>query len=201
VERLTDEELVERYRAERGSPAAEARLTALFERHSAKVASWCLQITGDVNSAADLAQEVFLKVFQQLPYFRGSSKFTTWLYSVTRNHCFDELRSRAARPQETSEIVLDEIVDGNREKVSSALERRESEDLLRALIRESLNETENKVLTLHYVHELPMDVVGRMLGLTNRSGAKAYIVSARRKLKRAHARWKTRNQLSAKGGK
>lgn len=200
MERLQDEELIDRYRTEVGSASAELCLNELFSRHHAKVASWCLRITGDVNSAADLAQEIFVKAFQRLHTFQGSSKFTTWLFSITRNHCLDELRSRAAHPQQTSEILLDEIVDLRREKVSSALERRESEELLRTLIQESLDETENKVLTLHYVHELPLDVVSRMLGLTNQSGAKAYIVSARRKLKRAHERWKSRNQISAKGG-
>ena len=200
MEKLQDEELIERYRTELGSAAAEVYLNELFGRHHRKVASWCLRITGDVNSAADLAQEIFLKAFQRLHTFQGTSSFTTWLFSITRNHCLDELRSRATHPQQSSEMVLDEIVDVSCDKVSSALERRESEELLRMLIRESLDETENKVLTLHYVHEMPLDAVSRMLGLTNQSGAKAYIVSARRKLKRAHARWKSRNELPTKGG-
>jgi RNA polymerase sigma-70 factor (ECF subfamily) len=200
MEKLQDEELIERYRTELGSAAAEVYLNELFGRHHRKVASWCLRITGDVNSAADLAQEIFLKAFQRLHTFQGTSSFTTWLFSITRNHCLDELRSRATHPQPSSEMVLDEIVDVSCDKVSSALERRESEELLRMLIRESLDETENKVLTLHYVHEMPLDAVSRMLGLTNQSGAKAYIVSARRKLKRAHARWKSRNELPTKGG-
>jgi hypothetical protein len=54
-------------------------------------------------------------------------------------------------------------------------------------------------MTLHYVNELPLDAVSRMLGLTNASGAKAYIVSARRKLRRAHDLWKSRNQSSKAG--
>lgn len=200
METLQDEELIERYRTNVGSAGADVCLNELFARHHAKVASWCLRITGDVSSAADLAQEIFLKAFQRLHTFQGSSKFTTWLYSITRNHCLDELRSRATHPQQTTEVFLDEIVDLSRERVSSTLERRESEELLRLLIRESLDELETKVLTMHYVHELPLDAVSRMLGLTNQSGAKAYIVSARRKLKRAHARWQSRNQMSARGG-
>ena len=143
---------------------------------------------------------IFLKAFQRLHTFQGNSKFTTWLFSITRNHCLDVLRSRAVHPQQTSEVLLDEIVDLSREKVSSTLERRETEQLLRTLIRESLDAMENKVLTLHYVHEMPLDTVSRMLGLTNQSGAKAYIVSAKRKLKRAHERWKSRNQIATRGG-
>lgn len=200
MEKLQDEELIDRYRTDAGSATAEVWLNELFARHHARVASWCLRITGDVNSAADLAQEIFLKAFQRLHTFQGNSKFTTWLFSITRNHCLDVLRSRAVHPQQTSEVLLDEIVDLSREKVSSTLERRETEQLLRTLIRESLDAMENKVLTLHYVHEMPLDTVSRMLGLTNQSGAKAYIVSAKRKLKRAHERWKSRNQIATRGG-
>ena len=198
---LSDEELIERSRAEGGSPRAERFLNELFQRHHAKVAGWCLRMTGEVSSATDLAQEVFLKAFQRLHTFQGNAKFTTWLFVITRNHCLDELRSKEIQLQDSSDVLLEGIADCQCENVSSELERRESEKLLRTLIREALDEIETKVLILHYVNELPLDVVNRMLGLTNRSGAKAYIVSARRKLKRAHARWKARQPQAMRGGR
>lgn len=201
MERLTDEELIDRCRAEVGSAAAEVSLNELFERHHAKVASWCLWITGDANSSADLAQEIFLKAFQRLHSFRRDSKFTTWLYSITRNHCLDELRSRKIRPQEASDALTDDIADLSFDGVFSDMERRQTEELFRRLMQESLDELENKVMTLHFVHEMPLDSVGRMLGLTNRSGAKAYVVSAKRKLKRAYERWKSSSEILKGGGR
>ncbi len=201
MESLSDEELIERSRAERGSPKAERFLSELFQRHHAKVAGWCLRMTGEVNSATDLAQEIFLKAFQRLHTFQGNAKFTTWLFVITRNHCLDELRSKEIELQDSSDVLLEGIADFQCENVSCELERRESEKLLRMLIREALDEVETKVLILHYVNELPLDAVSRMLGLTNRSGAKAYIVSARRKLKRAHARWKARQPQAMRGGR
>jgi RNA polymerase sigma-70 factor, ECF subfamily len=199
MERPTDEELVELVQAEKGSSAVESSLNELFQRHQAKVAAWCYHMTGDVNSAADLAQEVFIKAFQALPQFRRGSKFTTWLYSISRNHCLDELRSRRKRNEELSDSLPDEIEDWGLAGADSVLEQREAAELLRRLIRESLDETEIKVMTLHYVNELPLDAVSRMLGLTNASGAKAYVVSARRKLRRAHDLWKSRNKASKAG--
>lgn len=195
--RLTDEELVERCQAEQGSAAAESSLTELFRRHQTKVASWCYHMTGDVNSAADLAQEVFLKAFQGLQSFRKGSKFTTWLYSIARNRCLDELRSKKRRLEEASESLPEEVEDWKTEGADSALEQREATELMKRLIRESLDETESKVMTLHYVHEMPLDSINRLLGLTNMSGAKAFIVSAKRKLKRAHELWKSRRTLKA----
>src|SRR5215472_12891260 len=110
MEQFTDEELIERCQAAEGSAAGEPFLNVLFQRHHARVASWCYHITGDTNSAVDLAQEVFIKVFQGVGSFRRGSKFTTWLYSITRNHCLDELRSRKRQIQELSEPA-EEIKD------------------------------------------------------------------------------------------
>ena len=81
--------------------------------------------------------------------------------------------------------------------MDSALEQRQAADLMRQLVRESLDETESKVMILHYVHELPLDSITRSLGLTNTSGAKAYIVSARRKLKRAYELWNSSSDPKA----
>lgn len=198
VDGLTDEELVERWQAEGGHADAEPFLAELFRRHQTKVAAWCYQITGEVNSAADLAQEVFVRAFQGLQSFRKGSKFTTWLYSIARNRSLDELRSKKRRVEETSEGLLEDLSDWRTESIDSAIEQRQAADLMRQLVRESLDETENKVMILHYVDELPLDAITRLLGLTNTSGAKAYIVSARRKLKRAHELWKSRSRNAGK---
>jgi len=189
MEDRSDEELIAQYRRENRSPAAHSVLNELFGRHHAQVATWCFRMTGNADSAADLAQEVFLKAFQRLDSFRGTSKFTTWLYSIARNHCLDELRARAARPRETTDAALDGMLDPDSKEISQILELRQSQDEVRQVIRDSLDETEAKVMTLHYVHDLPLDSITRLLGLTNQSGSKAYIVSAKRKLSRALAKW------------
>jgi len=161
----------------------------LFRRHQGHVALWCLRLTGDREAAADLAQEVFLKAFRYLDSYRGESKFSTWLYSITRNHCFNEIKSRATKPEDTGEAVLVELADTSPD-VHTQLERRDSAELLRGLVRDSLTDVEARVMTLHYAEELPLQAVTQLRGLENASGAKAYIVSAKRKLARALARSK-----------
>src|SRR5215831_21411305 len=141
METLTDEELVERYRSAPARIEGESHLNVLFERYHTRVAVWCHRMTGDVNSAADLAQEVFLKAFQRLDSFRGESSFATWLYSITRNRCIDEFRSRAVRQIQATDIAVEQLVDSRIEEPSRAMERRESERILKELIRESLDET------------------------------------------------------------
>src|SRR6516165_1335856 len=107
---LSDEELVDRYRTHANVQRDEF-LNELFERHRTRVAAWCYRMTGDVDAATDLAQEVFLKAFQNLESFRGQSKFTTWLYSIARNHCMDALKSLAGTPVFAGEAALERVQD------------------------------------------------------------------------------------------
>ena len=189
---LTDEALIDRYRAEAGEASAEQYLNELFRRHHVKVARWCLSVTGDRESAADLAQEICVKAYQNLSYFKGQSKFSTWLYSITRNHCLNAVRSRNSAPEmDSDELVMDTLPDVADSPLAS-VERKQQADIARQLINETLEETEKAVFTMHFGEELPLDVITRMLNLTNASGAKAYLVSAKRKLDKAAKRWKAR---------
>jgi RNA polymerase sigma-70 factor, ECF subfamily len=192
-EDLSDEALIARYRAEAGKSSAEQYLNELFRRHHVKVARWCLSVTGDRESAADLAQEVCVKAYQNLAYFKGQSKFSTWLYSITRNHCLNAVRSRANAPEmDSDELVMETLPDMNSDSPLASVERKQQAEIARQLINETLEETEKAVFTLHFGEELPLDAITRMLNLDNASGAKAYLVSAKRKLDRAAKRWKAR---------
>jgi len=150
-------------------------------------------MTGDREAAADLAQEVFLKAFRDLDSFRAEAKFTTWLYSITRNHCFSEVRARASAPEPVGELLLADMAEGSLGP-HSQLERERNAQLLRELMQWSLDDTEVQVMTLHYVEELPLEAITRLLQIKNATGAKAYSVSARRKLARAVEQWKARGQ-------
>lgn len=189
---LSDEELVSTYQAHSGSARGQALLNELFGRHHRRVAAWCYRMTGDRESAADLAQDIFLRAFRSLPSFRSDSKFTTWLYTITRNHCMNALRSQASRPEDSGVELLD--LPADEEGIDVLLERQNAEQILRGLMLEVLDETERSVMLLHYVEELPLDSITRLLGLQNTSGAKAFIVSAKRKLNSAIVRRQQRVQ-------
>ena len=186
---LSDGEIVARYLSARSDEDASAWLQELFARHYEKVVTWCLRIAGDRDDACDLAQQVFLRVQRYLGTFRGDSRFSTWLYVIARSECMTWVKSRASRRDPDTDDSVCEIPDDG-DSPDAVLERVRSADMVRALLARELDETEAKVFTLHYGDGVPLDAITRLLALENRSGAKAYIVSARRKLARAVQRLK-----------
>jgi RNA polymerase sigma-70 factor (ECF subfamily) len=188
MDALSDEELVAQYRLAPASDRSRQPLDELFRRHRARVITWCYRLTGDRNLAPDLAHDVFIKAFSSIDLFRRDSKFTTWLYVIARNRCRDEQRARAARPREEPEdAMVDEPTDVN--DALAALDARDARHVVRTMMDDLLDETEKRVMTLHYGHDMRLDAITTALGLTNASGAKAYIVSAKRKLSAAVKRW------------
>jgi len=175
---FTDEQLIGQYRSCAPGPRADLLVNELFERYHSRLALWCLRISGDREAAADLAQDVLLKAFRNLDSFRGDAKFSTWLYTVTRNHCFSAVKGRTAALEPLTDVA-DAAPDPH-----EMVERADSAAAMRELVNRTLTETENRVMTLHYGEELPLEAITRLLRLENASGAKAYIVSAKRKLAR-----------------
>jgi RNA polymerase sigma-70 factor (ECF subfamily) len=65
----------------------------LVNRHQTSVLNLIYRFIGDRTQAKDLAQEVFLKVWQSAKSYKPKAKFTTWIYRITANLCFNELKS------------------------------------------------------------------------------------------------------------
>ena len=188
---LPDEELVRRLQA---SDAGERQRLAgeLFSRYYEKVGRWCLRFTGEREAAADLAQDAFLKAYRHLEGFRGDAKFSTWLYVIVRNECFNRASQASTREMNGDEEMLATVPDAVTESPYDRLARESSNGQLRELLRDALDDTERHVFTMHYGDGVPLEAITRMLRLDNASGAKAYIVSARRKLAKAVQRMKAR---------
>ena len=91
-------------KAQRGDERA---FSIIVRAYQIPVYNYVLRMVGDRTLAEDLTQEVFLRVFQGLPRFSLRSKFTTWLFQVTKNRVLDELRASERRPRAV--VALDEI--------------------------------------------------------------------------------------------
>jgi RNA polymerase sigma factor (sigma-70 family) len=187
--KLSDDELIAEYR---GASPGDRRALAdeLFSRHYERVARWCYRFAGTRESAADLAQDVFLKAHRHLDTFKGTSRFSTWLYVIVRNEAMN--RFQPGPPIEDDEILatLPTLDEGPEELAARQSRRRRLMEFLSA----TLDQTEQIVFTLHYGDDMPLEAISRLLRLENTSGAKAYIVSAKRKLARAARRLRMRGE-------
>ena len=186
---LSDEDLVDAVRTARAD--REALVNELFARHYERVARWCLRFTGDRESAADLAQDVFLKAHRHLDSFKGHSRFSTWLYTIIRNESISRLQRQS--PPADGDAVLEEIA-AIEPAPDELAQRSQRADRLKRFLATTLDALERRVFVLHYGDGMPLEAISRLLRLDNASGAKAYIVSARRKVARATGRLKARGQ-------
>ncbi|OVE80444.1 hypothetical protein BVY02_00085 [bacterium J17] len=69
----------------------------LLEKYQGKVRGYCANMIFNSVESDDLAQEIFLKAYKSLASFDGSAKFSTWLFSISSNHCKDHLRKAKVR--------------------------------------------------------------------------------------------------------
>src|SRR5262245_14586295 len=92
-DRTTDEELIAAARA--GDTGAFGVLAA---RHRDLLTAYYRRMLWDAEAAEDGAQDVLLKVFRFLARYESRARFTTFLFSVARNHGIDRVRSRRAGP-------------------------------------------------------------------------------------------------------
>jgi RNA polymerase sigma-70 factor, ECF subfamily len=91
-------------KAQRGDEQAFASIVRMYEQ---PVFNYVLRLVGDRSLAEDLTQEVFLRVYQGLAGFSLRSRFTTWLFQVTKNRVLDELRAIERRPRAV--IALEDV--------------------------------------------------------------------------------------------
>nr|WP_295925849.1 RNA polymerase sigma factor [uncultured Dyadobacter sp.] len=84
----TDEELVRLFIESRDN----RHFQKLYERYALKVYQKCLTLTRDATRAEDITHDVFLKLISKMNTFKKGAKFSTWLFSITHNHCMDLVR-------------------------------------------------------------------------------------------------------------
>jgi RNA polymerase sigma-70 factor, ECF subfamily len=153
-------------------PAGDRELYhSLMQPYELSVYRMAMSFVKDETEAEDVAQEAFLKAFRNLANFRGQSKFSTWLISITLNEA-------CRRPRGQSKVRMESLEEGGkvspallrdwREIPSEALERRE----VRALLQEEIEQPSpiyREVLVLRDIEELSAE---------ERAGALAISISS-----------------------
>jgi RNA polymerase sigma-70 factor (ECF subfamily) len=164
----------------------------LIEPYELSVYRMAMSFVKDESEAEDVAQDAFLKAFRNLANFRGQSKFSTWLISITLNEARRRLRRKSTVRMES----LDDLpeVGGRispaplrdwREIPSEALERREVRVLLQRAIEE-LSPIYREVVVLRDIEELSVEETAGALAISI-SSVKVRLHRARIMLQKALA--------------
>ena len=83
-------------------------LETLVDRYKQPVISLVCRSLGDLSEAEDVAQNVFIQVFKSASRYQVTAKFSTWLFTIARNLCLNELRRRKRHPNQSLDALLDE---------------------------------------------------------------------------------------------
>jgi RNA polymerase sigma-70 factor (ECF subfamily) len=103
--RASDEDLMRR--TQQGDKQA---FSLLYERYSASVLSYLYRMLGNLEDVESIGQEVFLRAFRFAPTYRYPQKFSTWLFTITRNLAINQSRRRKRSPiRNITELNLEGI--------------------------------------------------------------------------------------------
>ncbi len=172
---MSDEELIQRLAADQYTLLEKV----LYKRYEKKVFNRCVAYVKDKALAHEFVQDIFIKVFEKLPGFRNQSSFSTWLYTITVNHCIDYSRRKSKHhiieymTSETLPDVVDDLIP----------DEEENEPMYDRFIKvlSKLPEKHRHMIDLRYLQNKQMKVICEELGM-NESAVKMRIKRAREAL-------------------
>jgi RNA polymerase sigma-70 factor, ECF subfamily len=167
----TDEVLMVRF--QRGERAAFA---ALVRRHETALFNFALRHVGAQAIAEEIVQDAFVRVVQNAADFKHEARFTTWVYTILRNLCIDQLRRRALRrhpsldePRATGDggeegpTLLEQTADPKSSVEREATGTELQERITQAV--ETLPDEQREVFLLREVSNLPFKEIAVITGV------------------------------------
>jgi RNA polymerase sigma-70 factor (ECF subfamily) len=96
-ETASDNELAEFLKSADGS-RFDTAFCEIMKRYKNPIVSFLFRYTGDMKTAEDLSQEVFVRVFKKIKAYNSAARFSTWLYTIAVNLAKDEFKRRSRHP-------------------------------------------------------------------------------------------------------
>jgi RNA polymerase sigma-70 factor, ECF subfamily len=176
-----DRDLVRR--AQAGDKEAFEELVRRHQHRVFAVAGGILRRREDVE---DIAQQVFVKAYFSLKRFDQRAAFSTWLYKITVNECWDLLRKKKVRPlvyesdlseEQAQQFSASERVESGAQDISDKLEAQQQVELL----LQGLDERDRMMLVLKEVEGFAIEEIAEILDL-NANTVKVRLFRARRRI-------------------
>jgi RNA polymerase sigma-70 factor (ECF subfamily) len=137
----------------------------LVRQHQGRVCSIALGYVGEQDEANDLAQEIFVRVYERLHTCAEPDRFVYWLTRIARNACIDHLRRRKARPprQDIPAEDMTALSDGRPTPEDDWVRSSRKKMVYRAL--QELSDINREIILLKDIQDLPLEEIANMLDL------------------------------------
>jgi len=178
----SDLELV--VRAADGDASAFEEIVRQYEK---KIYTYALRMSGSREDAYDLSQEIFLRTYKSLPFFKKEARFSTWLYRIAANVCIDFFRKQK-KVEQTPLIEEDENGQTEREipdrrfDPETELEKRQLRESLEKAL-ECLSEPHRQMIVMRDINGLSYAEIAETLELEEGT-VKSRIARARDSMRR-----------------
>ena len=147
---------------------AEGSFEELVRRYQRPISAYVYRMVGDYESALDLTQEIFIKVYNSLRRYRDEFKFSTWIYKIAHNSAVDHLRRTATREQSLingSEDDQYELpIESGRLSPEQESERKERRVEIESVIR-ALPANYRELIILRHSQDLTYEEIVEVTGL------------------------------------
>jgi RNA polymerase sigma factor (sigma-70 family) len=174
---LPDEEVI--IRILKGEQSAFA---ILVEKYQNYVFTLVLRFTENREDAEEIAQDVFVKAYRSLADFRGDSKFSTWLFTITRTTCLSFLRKKKLDIQSLDNERTGLQLQNRESGFNANLVEQKSRHTMLSQAISMLSVDDAQVLNLFYKAEQTLEEIGKVMGLDPNT-VKVKLHRARQRLK------------------
>lgn len=146
--------------ARRGDRSAFEALVRSVQR---PVYGLCMRLLSTEAEAAEVAQEVFLRAYQNLDRYDPNRPFDLWVLAITRNLCLDILRRRSRFQPTDVDDMRETLPSGERSAEEGAIAQEERKSLEGALAR--LSAEDREVIALYYVQKRTTKEIAQVMGV------------------------------------
>lgn len=162
MEQMLDTELVDL--ARRGESRA---FDVLIQRYQTKVTHLVYRYVDDRDTALDLVQDIFLKIFRNLVGFKGESKFSSWMFRIAVNDCIDHRRRLKVRKEQSLDRIQEfgfDVVDEHEEtNIEGRILAAETKRELKAAL-EDLPAKQKAVVVMKIYQDMTFDEISEIVG-------------------------------------
>ncbi len=140
----------------------------LVRRYQRPISAYVYRMVGNYESALDLTQEIFIKVYNSLQRYRSEFKFSTWIYRIAHNSAVDHLRRNANREQSliagSEDDHFELPLESNRLTPEQESERKERRVEIEAVVR-TLPANYRELVILRHSQDLTYEEIVEVTGL------------------------------------